>query len=521
MTLFGRFRRLKLDPAALGLARGEAHSTYFCTPAGAQIIGWAGTDGIHYCFIKSFGEMVFAVDPMNEPGNFVYPLAYNFEDFLRLLLACGSADLVQQAHAWDAARFEQEQQKNLPDAAGCAALAKLAQTFHLHPMEDPHGYLRTIYAEFDRSRIPFCPDYYEWVPVEPKKPVWRVYFGSAFWAQPSRSRSRAGRALSIRQSAHWEEDLVYIPALYRCAEGLVADLCIRVDPERISRFTDECRAAESQDAEQQTLLESRNPLHFSFRVQAELNRRVLRQKFACSMVWIPEPCLPEGDSNNLHARWLLEQYELDPSYGWAIHRVCLPWATSRAPEIRNLRLRLLPNPTVFPGGQWITQAVGDGTELTHPLSGAHYQLTVTEYEPQTLDPQAFPNSAMEYPSHCVAMSFTTEPPLPHRVIGLQDQNPGDRPRPKLASSSGLLPEIRSDASVIGIIGGADGPTALIFGGQRNEEIHSAVSSLHFEPQQAVCWRVTWLEQTRLPLELDCCPVATNNPFSDSQSPEID
>ena len=79
MTLYGRFRRLKLDPAVLGMEHRAENEAYFCTPVGAAIIGWAGVDGIHYCFIRRFGEMVFAVDPMNDPGNHVYPLARNFE----------------------------------------------------------------------------------------------------------------------------------------------------------------------------------------------------------------------------------------------------------------------------------------------------------------------------------------------------------------------------------------------------------------------------------------------------------
>ncbi len=49
---------------------------------GAEVIGWAGVDGIHCCFVKGFGEMVFAVNPSNLPGDHVHPLARSFEDFV-------------------------------------------------------------------------------------------------------------------------------------------------------------------------------------------------------------------------------------------------------------------------------------------------------------------------------------------------------------------------------------------------------------------------------------------------------
>ena len=32
---------------------------------GASIFGWAGVDGIHFCFVRDFGGMVFSVSPMN------------------------------------------------------------------------------------------------------------------------------------------------------------------------------------------------------------------------------------------------------------------------------------------------------------------------------------------------------------------------------------------------------------------------------------------------------------------------
>ena len=54
------FLKKKIDLAPLGVERGADRAGYFCTPQGASIIGWAGVDGIHYCFIRGFGEMVFA-----------------------------------------------------------------------------------------------------------------------------------------------------------------------------------------------------------------------------------------------------------------------------------------------------------------------------------------------------------------------------------------------------------------------------------------------------------------------------
>lgn len=84
MTLYQKFKNLKIDHAAIGLRQQKANdTTYFCTPEGAQIIGWGGVDGIHYCFIRGFGEMVFAVNPSNAPGDYVHPRSAMPAAFLR------------------------------------------------------------------------------------------------------------------------------------------------------------------------------------------------------------------------------------------------------------------------------------------------------------------------------------------------------------------------------------------------------------------------------------------------------
>lgn len=78
---FQKFLRSGLDLAPLGVERREENLPYFCTPKGAAIFGWAGVDGIHYCFIRGFGGMVFAVSPMNAAPDCVHPLARDFADF--------------------------------------------------------------------------------------------------------------------------------------------------------------------------------------------------------------------------------------------------------------------------------------------------------------------------------------------------------------------------------------------------------------------------------------------------------
>ena len=50
--------------------------------------------------------MVFSVSPMNTSPDYVHPVAENFTDFLRLILACGDVAAVEQAWMWNEAQFE-------------------------------------------------------------------------------------------------------------------------------------------------------------------------------------------------------------------------------------------------------------------------------------------------------------------------------------------------------------------------------------------------------------------------------
>ena len=111
---FQKLLQTDIDLSSLGVERRTDNEPYFCTPKGASVFGWTGVDGIHFCFVRGFGGMVFAVSPANTFPNYVHPLAKNFADFLRLLLACGDVAALEQAWMWDKAQFETCLQDNPP-----------------------------------------------------------------------------------------------------------------------------------------------------------------------------------------------------------------------------------------------------------------------------------------------------------------------------------------------------------------------------------------------------------------------
>ena len=137
MTLYQKFKKLDINHSAIELGLYGTEEPYFCTPIGARIIGRAGVDGIHYCFVRGQGEMVFAVNPSNEIGKNVFPIANTFDELLSLLLACGSMAAIEQAHMWDEEQFEEFVAENQPTPAQLTVFDVLREKLGITPMEEP------------------------------------------------------------------------------------------------------------------------------------------------------------------------------------------------------------------------------------------------------------------------------------------------------------------------------------------------------------------------------------------------
>ncbi len=161
MTLLEQYRKLKLDGNLFGLEAGDEEGGYFCTPIGMKVIGWEGCDGIHYGTIEGLGETIFAVNPENYGDQLVFPIAKNFEDLLRLLLAAGSMAAIEQCQRWERESFQQFLREDVESPNRREALALIEKELRLRPMEDPFSYIKELQAEFDENSIPYSNEYYD------------------------------------------------------------------------------------------------------------------------------------------------------------------------------------------------------------------------------------------------------------------------------------------------------------------------------------------------------------------------
>ena len=152
---FLKFRSLDFPKDSIGLEWSGNDITYFCTPVGAEVIGWLGVDGIHFCFIPSISsDMVFAVSPMPCGEHYVEPIACSFQEFLSLVLFCKDASPLEQI-CW----MSEEDEDCW--AARDAALNILRTEFGIEIQSDVYQYVKNLQANFEYSKILFSEEYYD------------------------------------------------------------------------------------------------------------------------------------------------------------------------------------------------------------------------------------------------------------------------------------------------------------------------------------------------------------------------
>lgn len=460
---FQKFLRAGVDLSPLGFELRADTAPYFCTPKGARILGWAGVDGVHYCTVRGSGSRIFAVSPMNAAPECVHPIAESFEDFLRLLLACGDAAVLEQSWQWDEAQFSAFLNENPPTDEQKAALSELSRRMRLTPMPEPWRYLRALQASFPPAEKPS------------PRPAQREAFDCGLLLSP-RSRGRFREELALEKTFDWVGRHWLVPAAYVCGKGLAIDFCMRAEADELRAFmqkwklspeNDDCAAFSPED---QLLLDAENPLALSFTPTLTVNGKTLHVSESASASF--HPCFPDRETP------LMRRYHLSDAFGWVVTCAWFPWNGRRPADVHSIELSLRRTPAPLPGPRFTVRAPGDAFRFTHPYTGTEHTLTALSLEAQTLPEPAFGRG---FPTRFTLLRFALDPE-PAEPVLISDTRESDRPvRPEAVEGA-------SSARTVGVIGGADGPTALFVSGGA----HTACSALRFSPDSRdIEWRTTY------------------------------
>lgn len=167
MTTYEKYLLLNIDGGLISLERaGSSYADCFCYPTNARAVGFEGC--IMYCFIDGYGETVFACNPESCADIYVYPLARDFKEFMRLILACGSANPAEQIIWMNKRQFEQHlrDEKEIRTAEQEELLLRLEKELDITPMKNPFEYVKDLQSDFDYGKIQYSDEYYDITGIE-------------------------------------------------------------------------------------------------------------------------------------------------------------------------------------------------------------------------------------------------------------------------------------------------------------------------------------------------------------------
>ncbi len=300
-------------------------------------------------------------------------------------------------------------------------------------------------------------------------------------------RDRAGKEIAVNKSFTWGGEEWLVPSVYFCGKGLVADMFKKVSVDSFREFIEKFGLDESSDCdgfsdEQQAEIEAENPLNGDIFASIQFGGRKSDMEFSSSDCW--NPLFPDGGGSEK----LLEKYGLDKSFCWQITRVSIPWRSRKPKKISSLSLRLRAARLRVSEVHFNAERPGDRTEFTNPATGKTHILTVTDIKRQSL--AQFPHIGKDEPKFFTLLRVDISPEISKDALLITDCAEGDR------THKGALPR---NASAIGIIGGADGPTVIVTSSASGR---TACSSLYYEPEYEPDWCMVFYNKPKEDIEIE-------------------
>ena len=143
----------------------------------------------------------------------------------------------------------------------------------------------------------------------------------------------------------------------------------------------------------------------------------------------------------------------------------------------------------IPGASFKAPAAGGSVSLTNPVTGQEHILTVRESEAHEMDQRYFSDENMEYPTHCVGLTYTIFPELQN--FYLRDCDSGDSPRAKHPNPYG--PVSTGAVAMIGTVR-SDGQTVYSHPDGTPAKARAFCSSLHYEPVKELELNIVFREK---------------------------
>lgn len=356
---------------------------------------------------------------------------------------------------------------------------------------------------------------------------WAVYFSENFWAR--KHRGKPGREIRINHDFRWGDEQFRLLALYLCEEGVVLDLCKSFSQEAFHEFKekwkDSIENADKLTDRELEQIEAENPSEMDFDIEMQLDGILLFSCGSCGMGWSPEFL----DQSDPEVRTFIKHYDLGEEKCWTVQRSSFALredpdearecgeeqrnvdskkpsgqeilSVPEAPGYMELYLSQYRRPV--PAADFTLKGAGQTVRFTHPVSGKEYEMVIGSVENKKTEDLAAGEdeitSRFRMPQWYTEITYTLDPEPAEGGLLIRSRLHGDDPVPLENQDNG--------SSCCTVIGGADGPTSIFLAGKfsnrKTDEkvIHTAYSSLYFQPTDVKEWEILFNVKKKDDLEL--------------------
>lgn len=319
-----------------------------------------------------------------------------------------------------------------------------------------------------------------------KDTPWNVWYQDNFVC--TNCEGPAGEEIPLHQEFDWAERHWVLPAVYRCEEGLLLDLCMEIEPEEIHRFMKKWDLQDDTEEEMDKNIHRKMKQESPFRMEVNpelwVNGQKLSLKDSCGTSWNPDFV-----RSNDPTRFILEHYDLDGFQAWMISRYRFPW-TDKMETLEQLSVTLRREPQQMDGSTFTITAAGEQISFTSPVDGTWHTLTVESFEPVEL-PETTDNwfDGCKIPRYAREMTYTICPPILPDSLLLEDTADQD---------AAIDPEGGTRSICMGY--GLDHPQENWL--EDGSCQYAAGSALHHELAQSVNWQMIWKKSAPAPMTLE-------------------
>ena len=152
------------------------------------------------------------------------------------------------------------------------------------------------------------------------------------------------------------------------------------------------------------------------------------------------------------------------------------------------------------GAVFTAPSAGESITLTNPVTGQEHILTIHEREAHEMEQSVFQNDDMEYPTHCICLTYTIFPEL--QDFYLRDCDKGDGTRMKRPNPNG--PVVAGAVGLIGMIR-SDSQHTYLHPDGTPAKARAFCSLLHFEPVKDLKLNVMFREKRVPDIKVELIP----------------